>query len=355
MPKRYGNLYNQIYHYDNLLDAYKKAKKGKRFKREVLLFTRRLEENLIIIQNELIWKSYQVGQYSLFEVHEPKKRTVAALPFRDRVVQHAINNILEPIFDRAMIYDTYACRVGKGTHAGANRLTKYLRICRRKWLSVYCLKVDIKQYFPSINHEQLKAIIRKKIKCPETLWLVDLIIDSGGDGVRGLPIGNLSSQLWANVYLGELDHYVKETLRERYYIRYMDDFIILSDNKAHLWRIRRKIEEYLTDKLNLTVNRKTAIFPAAMGVDFLGYKIWCTHRLLRKNSIKRMKRKLKYFAYLAAQGRFDPGAALASIGSWLGHIKHADSCKISYLILTAAEKELNVDVGTLRPHSIRPG
>lgn len=332
MPKRYGNLYTQIYHYDNLLDAYNKAKRGKRFKREVLLFTRQLEENLITIQNELIWKSYQVGQYSLFEVHEPKKRTVAALPFRDRVVQHAINNILEPIFDRAMIYDTYACRAGKGTHAGANRLTRYLRVARRRWGKVYCLKVDIKQYFPSINHEKLKAIIRKKIKCPETLWLTGLIIDSGGDGVRGLPIGNLSSQLWANVYLGELDHYVKEVMREKYYLRYMDDFIILSGSKTHLWRIRARVEQYLTDKLSLTVNRKTAIFPAALGADFLGYKIWATHRLLRKNSIKRMKRKLKYFAYLARQGRLNLEVAVASIGSWCAHSMHADSCSLRQTI-----------------------
>jgi RNA-directed DNA polymerase len=346
MPKRYGNLYAQIYHFDNLLDAYDKAKHDKRFKREVLLFTRQLEENLIILQNELIWKSYQVGRYSYFEVFEPKKRTVAALPFRDRVVQHAINNILEPIFDRTFIYDTYACRVGKGTHAGANRLTQYLRICRRKWGEVYCLKVDIKQYFPSINHEALKGIIRKKIKCTDTLWLTGLIIDSGGDGIRGLPIGNLSSQLWANVYLGELDHYVKEHLRERYYIRYMDDFIILSDSKAHLWRIRASIEKYLTDKLRLTVNRKTAIFPAAMGIDFLGYKIWPTHRLLRKNSIKRMKRKLRYFSYLARCGKLNPAVAIAIIGSWLGHIKHADSCQIGTKLLRAAE-EMDIDVGTL--------
>ena len=341
MPKRHGNLYAAIYNYDNLLDAYRKAKVGKRFKREVLLFTRQLEENLIIIQNELIWKSYQVGQYKYFEVFEPKKRTVAALPFRDRVVQHAINNILEPLFDKTFIYDTYACRTGKGTHAGADRLTRYLRLCRRKWPQTYCLKVDIQKYFPSINHAQLKGIIRRKIKCPDTLWLVELIIDSGGDGVRGLPIGNLSSQLWANVYLSQIDHYVKEVLRERYYIRYMDDFIVLSDSKTHLWRIRAKIEEYLTDKLSLTVNRKTAIFPAMRGIDFLGYRIWTTHRLLRKSSVKRVKKRLKLFRWQASQGKMDREHVRASLDSWYGYTKHADSCGLRQAITETYGKVLD--------------
>jgi RNA-directed DNA polymerase len=346
MPKRHGKLYAQIYHYDNLLEAYKKARQGKRFKREVLLFTRQLEENLIIIQNELIWKSYQVGSYKYFEVFEPKKRTVAALPFRDRVVQHAINNILEPIFDSTFINDTYACRTGKGTHAGADRLTRYLRISRRKWGQVYCLKVDIKQYFPSIDHDALKTIVRRKIKCPETLWLTDLIIDSGGDGISGLPIGNLSSQLWANVYLSDLDHYVKERLREPYYIRYMDDFIILSNSKAHLWRTRSLIGQYLTVKLKLIMNKKTAIFPVSQGIDFLGYRIWATHRLLRKSSIKRMKKKLKLLKWQLSQGKLDVQHARASIGSWLGYTKHANSYRLKNKLLSMAE-ELNIDVGTL--------
>jgi retron-type reverse transcriptase len=328
LAKTYNNLYPLIYDFENLYRAYLKARRNKRYQQEVLAFTANLEENLLQIQNELIWKTYRTGPYRFFYVHDPKTRLVAALPFKDRVVQHALCNIIEPIFESRFIYDSYACRVGKGTHAGADRVTQFLRIAQRKWERVYCLKGDIVQYFPSINHAILKAIIRKRIACPDTLWLIDEIIDSGGDGSdcpRGLPIGNLTSQLWANVYLDQLDHFVKEVLREKYYVRYMDDFVILSGDKKHLWDIKHQIEDFLADKLDLRLNGKTGIWPISQGIDFLGYRIWPTHRLVRKSSIKRMKRKLKVFQRKYREGRIDLDKINATIQSWIGHVSYANS------------------------------
>ena len=191
MAKTYSNLYPQIYDFDNIHRAYLKARRGKRYKTDVLKFSGRLEEALIDIQNHLIWKSYQPGPYKLFTIHEPKERIIAALPFRDRVVHHALCNVIEPIFERPMIYDSHACRRGMGVLSGVTRTTKFLRAACRRWEKVYCLKADIKKFFPSIDHAVLKRLIRKRISCPDTLSLIDIIIDSNGSD-RGLPIGNLT-------------------------------------------------------------------------------------------------------------------------------------------------------------------
>lgn len=313
-----------------------KARRSKRFQDDVLKFSFNLESNLIQIQNELIYKTFRTGQYRYFWVNDPKKRLVAALPFKDRVVQHALCNIIEPLFEERFIYDSYACRVGRGIHAGADRVTQFLRTTQRKWDRVYCLKADVSQYFPSINHIILKTIIRKRIACPDTLRLIDEIIDSGGDGAdcpRGLPIGNLTSQLWANVYLDQLDHFVKEVLQEKYYVRYMDDFIILGSNKQHLWAIKREVEGFLANKLDLRLNSKTGIWPISQGIDFLGYRIWPTHRLIRKSSIRRMKRKLKAFKRKYQEGKMDMDKINATIQSWLGHVSHADSYNLRKKLL----------------------
>jgi retron-type reverse transcriptase len=198
MARTYSNLYPLIYDFANLHAAYLKARKGKRYSTDVLHFSARLETNLIDIQNKLIWKEYRPSPYHYFVVHEPKERTVAAAPFADRVVHHALCNVTEPIFEQGFIYDSYACRNSRGVLAGVNRTTRFMRRARRKWGRFYCLKGDVSKFFPSIDHAVLKSIIRKRIACPDTLELMDHIIDSDGSGT-GLPIGNLTSQLWANV------------------------------------------------------------------------------------------------------------------------------------------------------------
>jgi len=331
LPITHSGLYPKIYDISNLYYAYIKAVEGKRHRPEALRFSVDLEGNLIQVQNELIWKSYRTGVYRDFYVYEPKKRLVSALPFRDRVVQHALCNIIEPLFESKMIYDSYACRVGKGTHKAADRTQDFIYAAENQWGKVYCLKCDISQYFPSIPHDNLKRVVRRTISCLDTLWLIDGIIDSTAEGElypRGIPIGNLTSQLLANVYLDQLDHFVKEALCAPYYVRYMDDFIVLGGSKEYLWDILHQIRIYLAQELDLTLNKKTGIFPVSQGVDFCGYRIWSTHRLLRKRSVKRMRKKLKVFKRKYETGEMSFQEINCSIQSWLGHAKHADTYRL---------------------------
>jgi RNA-directed DNA polymerase len=331
--KTYKNLYPQICEFDNVHLAYMKARRAKRFKHEVLAFSKNLEENLINIQNHLIWKTYKPSPYKFFTIYEPKERLIAALPFTDRVVHHALCNIIEPIFERSMIHDSYACRCGQGVLSGVLRTTQFLRDAHKRWGRVYCLKGDVKKYFPSVHHETLKQIIRKRIACPDTLNLIDTIIDSTGDP-RGLPIGSLTSQLWANVYLNELDHHLKDVFQVQYYIRYMDDFVVFHNNKCYLRDLLGEITEYLADPLRLTLNGKTQIFPIRpRSVDFLGYRIWPEYRLLRKGNLRRTRRKLKKLARLYAIGQISLVDIQPSIVSWIGHAQHADSWRVRNKIL----------------------
>lgn len=328
--KRYGNLYPQIYDFANLELAYKKARKCKRYRAEVLRFTERKEENLIDIQNHLIWKSYTPGEYRKFTVTEPKPRQIMALPFRDRVMQHALNTVIEPIFDRGFIHHSYACRKGKGMHEASDTLQGWLYEFHVKGKRAYCLKADISQYFRSIHHETLKRIVRRRIKCPDTLWLLDMIIDNSEcDTGRGIPVGNLSSQLFANVYLNELDQYVKHKLRIRHYMRYMDDFIIILEDKEELRRVLADIRAFIENELHLTLNPKTDIFPVKNGVDFVGYRHFHSHRKVRKSSVKRMKRRARRYQ----RGRMPRERFVLTLVSWLGHIAHADTWNLRKKIL----------------------
>jgi len=335
--KRQGELYEKVCRFENILDAYMKARKGKRYKPEILEFTNRLEDNLIDIQSQLKEHSYKPGPYHKFKVYEPKERQIMALPFPDRVVQHALNNIIEPIFETSWIYHSYACRAGKGMHKASTALTHWLYDLHRiHGDGVYCLKADIAKYFRTIDHAALRGIVRKKIKCPDTLWLLDLLIAHSGEDAAdsGIPVGNLISQLFANTYLGEMDKYIKEGLRVHHYMRYMDDFIILSGDKMYLRGVLADIERFLTRELRLELNPKTCIFKAKQGIDYVGYRQWHTHKLIRKSSIKRVTRRIKKFKERYAQGEIDIKAADRSIQSWLGHISHADTYGIRNKILS---------------------
>jgi len=335
--RTYKNLYPQIYDFENLCEAYLKARRGHRYDHEVLVFANNLDSELIQLQNELIWKTHKTGPYRKFYVHDPKTRLVAALPFRDRVLQHALCNVVEPLFERKFIFDSYACRSGRGTHAGADRVTEFLRKATRLWPKPYCLKCDISQYFPSVRHTALLAIIRRTIACEDTMWLIQEILSSWTDPAdldpRGLPIGNLTSQLWANVYLDQLDHYVKETLRVRFYVRYMDDFVIIGGDKRELWQVKREIEGFLEHRLGLRLNGKSGIFSVSQGIDFLGYRIWRNRRRLRKRSVKRIRRALKYFQKAHSEGKISLERVNATIQSWLGHAKHANTHRLRQNLL----------------------
>ena len=331
MAKTYNNLYPEIYSFESLHAAYLRARRGKRTRAEVQRFELDLEGNLIQLQNELIWGTYKTGKYRQFIVREPKERIVAALPFRDRVVQHALVDVIDPIWERRFIAESYACRVGRGTHKGADKAQAMLRRVKRDHGNVYVFKADIAKFFYSIDHAVLKELVRKRVACKQTLALIDAIVDSTvKSGIHvGLPIGNLTSQLFANVYLHELDEFVKHGLREKHYCRYMDDFIIIHHDKEHLHRLRAKVELFLWERLRLKTNAKTQVFPVGIfhgrALDFLGYRIWTTHRKLRKSSIQRITRTMKKLQQLYSEGKVSLWRIRQSLISWLGHAQHAET------------------------------
>lgn len=343
--KTHNRLYPQICQFDNLLLAAKRATRGKSLYPNVLEFNYELETNLFQLQHELMTFSYQPGSYRTFYIYEPKKRLISAAPFRDRVVHHALCNIIEPLFERSFIDDSYANRLGKGTHRAIRRLQSFMRKNR------YVLKLDIVKYFPSIDHELLKAEIRRVISDPETLWLIDLILDNSnpqetviqhfpGDDLlaplerrRGLPIGNLTSQFFANVYLNRFDHYVKEILRCRYYIRYVDDSVILSNYREQLWENLCAVKDYLGNFRLKVHDRKSQIRPVTSGVTFLGQVVYPYHRLLKDENVKKFTRKMKRFVKDYANGEISLPEIDASVQSWLGHARQANTYQLRRSIL----------------------
>lgn len=324
-------MYDKIISFENLYQAANEAARNKRYRVPIMRYFSNLEENLVNTHNHLIWGSYEPQPHRQFFVYEPKKRLISAPPFDDRVVHHAIHRIIEPIIDKRFIFDSYACRIGKGTHRGADRAQRFIRIVKRNHGRVYVLKADIAKYFNSVNHSSLKRIIRSHLNCERTIALLDLIIDKAEVEVQGvgIPIGNLTSQLFANLYLNELDHFVKHTLREKHYIRYMDDLVILHHDKQHLHKLRAKIEEWLWLNLQLKTNNKTQIFPVSASsgraLDFLGYRIYATHKLLRKCTAKKFKHKVKRLRVLYAGGRVSNKHVASVLASYSGCIKHANA------------------------------
>lgn len=352
ITKTIKNIYPEIYDFKNLYLAYKEARKSKRFTNQVLKFSSRLESNLIQIQNELIYKEYTPGDYNRFYVYEPKQRLIMALPFKDRVVQWAVYRNLMPIFNNIFYEYSCACRVGKGTHYAANKLQYWLRRLDRSPGKTYYLKADIAKYFYRINHHRLMQIIKRKISCQDTLDLLWKIIkkDDGEFGIQlgdhhfekekikgiGIPIGNLTSQLFANIYLDWLDKYVKHTLRAKHYIRYMDDFIILSKSKKKLHEFREEIEIFLDDYLDLELNNKTAVRPTNLGVDFCGYVTWPTHRKLRKSTKKKMRRRVDKLIEEYKEGEIELGDLNATVQSYLGVLQHCNSHNLKQKVLGEA-------------------
>jgi len=351
--KTVAGLFAQITPFAALHAAWRKVKRGKRLHGDILAFEADLEPHLFAIQESLLQRVYRTGPYRLFDVFEPKRRTVAALPIKDRIVQHSLVAAIEPIWEARFDSHSYACRVGKGTHAGADRAQAMMRRVKRRHGRVFALKGDIAQFFPSVCHDALKRLVRRHVACPGTLWLVDEIIDSSAERKaalpRGIPIGNLSSQLFANIYLAELDRFVRQELRWRHYARYMDDWVLLGPDKSALHDARRAIEGFLHAELGLRTNSKTQVFEIEAGgrcLDFLGYRIWPTHRRLRNGSVKRIRRRLKALCRRYAEGRCDGRDVEAVIAAWLGHARHAESWSLQGRILA--------DVVLSRPGPPRP-
>lgn len=323
-------MFEKIYDFSNLHRAYTLASRGKKHRREVLKFEQNLEENLIDIQNRLIWGMYKPGPYKTFEVYEPKKRQIACLPFYDRVVQHAVNNIIEPVFEKVFIFDSYACRKGKGTHAGALRAQRFIKDAGRQETNVYILKCDIEKYFNTINRDILYDLLKRKLKCRRTLELLKIILDSSEDICLhcGIPLGNLTSQLFANIYLNHLDMLLKHEYRVKMYIRYMDDFIIVHNNKKYLNGLLSEIKEFLEIELRLNLNSKTKIFKTTRTgepLNFLGYRIWSDHMKLRRGFIVKTEKEIKKINKRMINNPGYKIAAERKIASWKGHAGFCNS------------------------------
>ncbi len=328
--KSYNNLWEEFTSFKNIYNAYKRARKSNPNKKYILKFTTNLEKELFLIQEELINQEYTFSEYRNFKVYEPKERIISAPCFRDVVVQHAIINIIEPIFDKSFINNSFACRKGKGTFKG---FLDIKRLIQSKKPPKYYLKQDVKKYFPSIDKDVLKKIIYKKIKDKKLLSIIYQIIDSYSfsslNNKKGIPIGNLTSQLFANIYLNQLDQFVKHTLKIKHYYRYVDDFLIFSDSKRDLKVFRRKIKLFLKKDLFLAVPKnKSYTNLTSKGVDFLGYKVFSSFVRLRKSNIKRfIKRQIKN-NYLLKQNKMPLLNFRSSLFSFLGYAKHANCYKL---------------------------
>lgn len=340
--KTYNNLYASICSFENLYLAWRKARRGKRYKMQPAQFENNLEHALLQIHHQLLEGEWMPGRFRSFYVHEPKRRKISAAPFEDRVVHHALIRVLEPIYEAKFIHDSYANRLGKGTHKALDRCTTFMR--RYK----YVLQCDIQQFFPAMDHEVLKRIIQKKIVCQKTLNLCNLIIDSGVgilheeytmrwfptddlfavNRPRGLPIGNLTSQFWANVYMNELDQFVKHRLQCKGYVRYMDDFLLFADDKKtlHVWKTQ--IIHFL-QALRLTLHQTRAQpKPVTQGIPFLGFTVYPTHRRLKRSKGIFYRRRLKSLVISYRAGRISRQQGRSSVMAWLGHVRHGDTYRL---------------------------
>lgn len=347
MGKTYYALYEKIYNPLNIWWAYKGAAKGKRYTPAVAAFEYDLEKNLIEIEEELRRETYQLGGYHSFEIDKPKRRLVNAAPFRDRVVHHALMNVIEPLFERQFVFDSYANRKGKGTHAALGRATYFLR------RYPYVMHLDVRQFFPSVDHEILISILSRTIGDEQAMKLAQKIISSGngvqageydmvyfpGDTIfsascrRGLPIGNLTSQHWANVYLNELDQYAKRVLKCRAYTRYVDDILIFGNDTNSLHETKRGVVEFL-QSLRLTLHEtKAQPRPAQTGVPFLGFQVFPNYRRLKSSNGYAFQRRLKNMLISLAHGGMTRRDFESRLTAWINHANTGDTWNLKRSLL----------------------
>jgi len=336
---RMGIMFDDIAAWDNLLLAYQMAARGKRGNASAACFEHQLADRLIELQEHLRKQTYRPGAYCNFFIHEPKRRKISAAPFRDRVVHHALCHIIEPLFEKRFIAHSYANRSGKGTHRAVDQLQDWTQQYR------YALRADVVQHFPSLDHAILRAKIARLIHDEKVLWLVDAILSSGtgvlaseyspayfpGDDLfaalrpRGLPIGNLTSQFWSNVYLNDFDWFVRRELGCGAYLRYVDDFVLFSDDKRQMYSWKQCIVARLA-KERLTIHEsQTQVQPTHCGIPWLGFIVYPTHRLLKRRNAVAFTRRLEcnldaYQARLISFAELD-----ASVQGWINHVRYADT------------------------------
>lgn len=334
--KIYKNIFNEIISLENLFSAWDKFKSDKQNKRDVQLFEWRLEENIFKLHRDLKYRRYKHEKYSSFYIQDPKQRHIHKAAVRDRVLHHAIFSVLNPIFEPTFIPNSFSCRIGKGTHKGIDVLGKITRqTSNNSFKPCFVLKCDIKKFFETIDHGILLNILRKRIKDDDAMRLLEEIIESFSSKYstlferRGVPIGNLTSQLFANIYLNEFDQFVKQKLKVKRYVRYTDDFAIVAGNKLYLESILAPIRSFLAKKLALELHpQKITIRKFHRGVDFLGYILLPHHRLLRTKTKQRIFRKLKKRIREYKNGAISKQTLEQSLQSYLGVLSHADTYKL---------------------------
>lgn len=341
--KTYNDIYERICSLENLALAFKKARKGKTKEFYVVEFEKDLDNNLLLLQKTLIEESYKPKPLKGFIIRDPKTRKIHASAFVDRIVHHAIVNILEPIFEKVFIYDSYASRKDKGTHNAVKRLKNFMRKVSKNGRLVknalnnnliegYVLKADIKHYFEEVDHDVLISIIKKKIDDKRTINLISKILKNFDSKIigKGMPLGNYTSQFFANVYLNELDYFVKHELKAKYYIRYVDDFVILHRNKKRLECFKNKIAEFLGRELKLELHpEKSQILALRNGIIFLGYRIFYHYTLLNKKNIKMITKKISEYK----TGQIEKQDFYNCLKGWEGYAKWANSYKLRKKLL----------------------
>jgi len=336
--KRYNNLYPKIYSLENIALAHKNARKGKRYYSEVKMVDASPDEYFGRVQAMLKMKTFRNSKYDIFMRNcNGKEREIFKLPyFPDRIIHHCIMNVVEPIWVQTLIKDTYSSLKGRGIHSGVKRIKEALK---DRDATQYCLKMDVRKFYPSIDHDILKQILQKKIKDKNLLWLLDEIIDS----TKGVPIGNYLSQYFGNLYLSGLDHWLKEDKRCRYYFRYCDDLVIFHSDKGHLSQLRRDIAEYLSVNLKLNLKENWQVFPVdKRGIDFLGYRFFHDYTLLRKGTAKRFKRRIRQIK--KSHKALSPVNILSGIMSYWGWMKYADCHRLQFKHIDKQIKDIAKDV-----------
>lgn len=332
--KVYNNLLEQIISAENLFLAWDEFRRGKQAKADVMRFEWRLEENIFELQRELSTDCYKHGPYHAFYIADPKQRLIHKAAVRDRILHHAVFKVLNPVFEPSFIANSFSCRVDKGTHRGVKVLAKSLRqVSQNNTRPCYALKCDIFKFFASVDHTILTDILGQRIKDEYTLDLLREIIDSfesENQLSKGLPIGNLTSQLFANIYMNEFDQFIKHQLRIPHYLRYTDDFIIINDNPGFLKQLLPEVKQFLDDRLAISLHsQKVIIRKYAQGVDFLGYVILPHHILLRTKTRRRLETKLSLRATQYANQVISAESFKQTWQSYLGVLSHANSYKLS--------------------------
>jgi retron-type reverse transcriptase len=329
------NVFDEMISLENLFLAWREFRRGKRKKMDVQQFEFNLEDNLFQLHRELKNKTYQHSDYTAFCISDPKPRRIHKAIVRDRVLHHAIFRILYPIFDKQFIFDAYSCRLDKGTHRAVLRLESFCqKASQNNQRNIFALKCDVKKFFDSVDQDILLNLIKKKIQGEDAIWLIEKIVESfGALDKKGIPLGNVTSQLFANIYLNELDQFAKHKLKIKYYLRYCDDFVILGDSEDFLIKLLKPISDFLEKHLKLRLhNDKIIIRKYRQGIDFLGYVVLPHHHVLRTKTKRRIFNKLKHKRKSLLYGTISEETFNQSLQSYLGILKHCNGHKIAQSI-----------------------